>query len=244
MLFRSNDEAYRCACVDCPSVCAKLPDVKEAKSCMVGTIPCISLTVMIMYSVLLALLILGHLGWVVYKQQKKKRHEQQQLLTDSMPSDDEDDGDLAEGAGCHKAPKEYPLNTFLDRTFSKIGTKCATYPGITIVVSVFVIGLMSTGWNNFSVETDPVRLWVAPTSEAAQEKAFFDENFGPFYRANQAFLVNDTDGGEALDYETLSWWFDVEDRVRRLKSFQEGLSLEDVCFKPTGEGCVVQSLTG
>jgi len=240
-----DDEAYRCACVDCPSVCAKLPDVKETKPCMVGTIPCISLTVMMMYSVFLALLILGHLGWVVYKRQKENRRERRQLLTDSTPSDDEDDGDPAEGAGYHnKAPREYPLNTFLDRIFSRIGTTCATYPGITIAVSVFVIGLMSIGWNKFSVETDPVRLWVAPTSEAAQEKAFFDENFGPFYRANQAFLVNDTGSGEALDYETLSWWFDVEGRVRRLKSVQEGLSLEDVCFKPTGEGCVVQSLTG
>ena len=232
-----DDEAYRCACVDCPSVCAKLPDVKEAKPCMIGTIPCISFTVMIMYSVFLALLIFGHLGWVVYN-----KHRSQQLLADPTANDDEDDGDVAEGVD--RLPREYRLNTFLDRIFSKIGTTCATYPGITIAGSVFVISLMSIGWINFSVETDPVRLWVAPTSEAAQEKAFFDENFGPFYRANQAFLVNDTDGGEVLSYETLWWWFDVEDRVRRLKSVQEGLSLEDVCFKPTGEGCVVQSLTG
>ncbi|KAF8448566.1 sterol-sensing domain of SREBP cleavage-activation-domain-containing protein [Terfezia claveryi] len=239
-----NDEAYRCACVDCPSVCAKLPDVKEAKPCMVGTIPCISLTIMFMYTIFLALLILGHLGWVVYKRQKENRREQRQLLTDSTPSYDEDDGDLVEDTGYDKAPREYPLNTFLDKIFSRIGTTCATYPGITIAVSIFVIGLMSTGCSNFSVETDPVRLWVAPSSEAAQEKAFFDESFGPFYRANQAFLVNDADGGEILDYETLSWWFDVEDRVRGLKSVQEGLSLEDVCCKPTGEGCVVQSVTG
>jgi len=240
-----DDEAYRCACVDCPPVCAKLPNTRQAKLCMVGTIPCISATVIMIYSVFLALLSLWHLKRTVYKWQKENKRERQQLLTDPTVNDDEDDGDLAGDAGYHdKAPEAWALNTFLDRIFSKIGTFCATCPGITIAASILVIGLMSIGWVNFSVETDPVRLWVAPTSEAAQEKAFFDKNFGPFYRANQAFLVNDTDGGEVLGYETLAWWFDVEDRVRRLKSDEEGLSLEDVCFKPTGEGCVVQSLTG
>lgn len=240
-----EDEAYRCACVDCPSVCAELPDVKESKSCMVGTIPCLSLTVMIMYSVFLAFLVLGHLGWIVYKRQKENKRERHQLLIESTNSGDEDDGDLIESAGyLDKPARDYAINNFLDRVFSKIGTVCATYPGITIAASIIIVGALSIGWKDFAVETDPVRLWVSPSSEAAQEKAFFDENFGPFYRANQAFLVKDTQDGEVLDYETLSWWFDVEDRVRRLKSVNEGLTLEDVCLKPTDEGCVVQSITG
>ncbi|KAI5807933.1 patched family-domain-containing protein [Peziza echinospora] len=237
------DEAYRCACVDCPTVCAELPAVKEANKCMVGSVPCLSLTVMIIYSAFLCSLILGHLGWVFYKRQKESKRERLALL--HSPSDDEDEGDIIDGAGIDDKPtKEYFINKYLDALFSKIGTACATYPAITITASVLFVSILSIGWARFSVETDPVRLWVSPSSAAAEEKTFFDSNFGPFYRANQAFLVNDTDGGEVLNYDTLGWWFDVEDRVRRLKSVKEGLTLEDVCFKPTGEGCVVQSITG
>ena len=238
-----EDEAYRCACVDCPSVCAALPDVKESEICMVRNIPCLSITVILMYSAFLVVLVLGHFGKVVYeKQQENKKVRRPPLLIDVRPNEDEDEGDLIDSG--EKPTREYRLNTILDTVFTKIGTACATYPAITITASVAIVGLLSIGWINFAVETDPVRLWVAPTSEAAQEKAFFDENFGPFFRANQAFLVNDTEGGEVLSYDTLGWWFDVEDRVRRLKSEDQGLVLDDVCYKPTGEGCVVQSITG
>lgn len=107
--------------------------------------------------------------------------------------------------------------------------------------------MLSTGWINFEIETDPVRLWVAPSSAAAKEKEFFDENFGPFYRAEQAFVVNDTHSsgpGPVLSYDTLMWWFDVESRVQHRLSSEERVTLSDVCFNPTGEACVVQSLTG
>jgi Niemann-Pick C1 protein len=105
---------------------------------------------------------------------------------------------------------------------------------------------MSLGWLNFEIETDPVRLWVSPDSAAAQEKDFFDEKFGPFFRAEQAFLVNDTgaEPGPVLSYDTLHWWFDVESRIQRLMSLEGGVTLDDVCFKPVGDACVVQSISG
>lgn len=237
-----DDKSYRCSCVDCPSVCAELPGVQDAESCVVGNIPCLSLTAMVIYSTFLVSLILGHLGWVIYKRQKENKRERQRLFTGSTNSEDEDDGELDRRTLLDTPSKGYPLNNFLHNIFSKLGTVCASYPGTTIFTSSVVVLLLSVGWVNFAVETDPVRLWVSPTSEAALEKAFFDENFGPFYRANQAFLVNDTESGEVLSYETLSWWFGVEDRVRELSA--NGRSLEDVCFKPTDEGCVVQSITG
>ena len=113
---------------------------------------------------------------------------------------------------------------------------------------MLVVVVLSIGWASFEVETNPVRLWVSPNSAAAKEKQFFDDNFGPFYRAEQAFLVNDshTDGpaGSVLSYENLAWWFDVENRVNRMLSPEQHATLNDVCFNPTGEACVVQSVTG
>ncbi|KAI9869233.1 MAG: hypothetical protein M1813_000021 [Trichoglossum hirsutum] len=242
-----EDERYRCSCVDCPSVCPELPDVAETKKCHVGLLPCLSFSVILIYSLLL-LTLAGGVTFHAWQKHSQRKHEILRLLQDPSPSDDDDEGDVVHGAGMLDRPqKHYYLNTLCDAAFSRLAYACAKFPGITISSSVLIIGLLSLGWINFAVETNPVRLWVSPTSAAAQEKTFFDSNFGPFYRAQQAFLVNDTfpeEPGPVLSYETLGWWFDVENRVERLISMEEGVTLEDVCFKPTGDACVVQSLTG
>lgn len=242
-----TDVSYRCACVDCPSVCPALPEVHTGKDCKVGVVPCFSFAVVVIYSILLLVIVGGYSAYETWKKLRAKRSERLRLLQDSAPSDDEDEGDVV-GVGMMDRPsREYPLNTYLDNLFSWLGESCACFPALTIVVSVACVALLSLGWMNFAVENDPVRLWVSPTSEAAMEKQFFDENFGPFYRAQQAFLVNDTTGAgpsPTLDYNVLGWWFDVENRIRRMKSWVYGVTLDDVCFKPTDSGCVVQSITG
>ncbi|KAF4310017.1 hypothetical protein GTA08_BOTSDO01918 [Botryosphaeria dothidea] len=241
-----SDERYRCACVDCPSVCPELPEVKENKQCHVGLLPCLSFAVIIIYSVFILLLIVAVSGHVAYQKHYQHKQERMRLLQDLEPSDDEDEGDVVAAAGVLDTPtRKYKLNDWCDKVFSRLGYTCAEYPALTIFSSVVVVVLLSLGWLRFTVETDPVRLWVAPDSAAAEEKAFFDKNFGPFYRAEQAFLVNDTNPsgpGPVLSYETLGWWFDVESRVNRLMI--DDITFNDVCFKPTGDSCVVQSVTG
>ncbi|KAI9773734.1 MAG: hypothetical protein M1835_006114 [Candelina submexicana] len=242
-----TDTSYRCSCVDCPAVCPELPEVTEVKRCYVGALPCFSFAVILIYAVFILLLVGAVSGHVAYQKHHQRKSERLRLLQDAAPSDDEDEGDVVHNAGMMDRPqKNYYLNTVFDNAFSRLGSVCARYPAIMICVSIVIVGLLSLGWINFAVETDPVRLWVSPTSAAADEKAFFDSNFGPFFRAEQAFLVNDTtSAGPApvLSYDTLAWWFDVENRVQRLMS-ADGLTLDDVCFKPTETACVVQSLTG
>ncbi|PCG95978.1 Short-chain dehydrogenase/reductase SDR [Penicillium occitanis (nom. inval.)] len=237
-----SDPAYRCSCVDCPEVCPTLPEVKSQDYCHVGLMPCMSFAVIIIYSVFLSLVV-SISSYVAYRERRYRKPERVRLLQDPVQSDDEDDGELVRGAGYLETPhKRYKLNAIFDKAFNGLGSICARFPAITISLSVLIVGLLSLGWLRFTVETDPVRLWVSPTSDAALDKEFFDDNFGPFFRAEQAFLVNDT--GPVLNYDTLSWWFDVESRVRRMISLKQGLTLDDVCFKPTGDACVVQSLTG
>lgn len=243
-----TDEAYRCACVDCPLVCPELSAVTEHKSCYVGLLPCLSFSVILVYSVFLLLLVAVLSGHIAYQNHNQRKSERLQLLQDAALSDDEDEGDIVQNAGMLDRPQtHYRLNSICDTAFNKLGISCATYPLITIVTSIVVVLALSIGWINFAVETNPIRLWVSPSSEAAQEKEFFDSSFGPFYRAEQAFLVNNseqTGPGPVLSYETLSWWFDVENKVKAIKSSDENATLSDVCFNPTGSACVVQSLTG
>lgn len=242
------DGDYGCSCIDCPEVCPELPKLSEESYCYVGHLPCLSFSVILVYTVLLLLLVASWLGHTALQRRHQRKIERVRLLQDVNPSDDEDEGDIIEDAGVLDYPqRDYKLNSVLDGAFSRLGGSCARFPGLTIVTSVVIVVLLSLGWLRFAVETDPVRLWVSPDSAAAQEKAYFDSNFGPFYRAEQVFLVNDTHGdgpGPILNYDTLGWWFDVESRVRRMISLDDRLSLDHVCFKPTGEACVVQSITG
>ncbi len=242
---KCNDEDpnFRCACVDCPDVCPTLPDVEEAGSCRVGVLPCLTFASIFTYIVLLFTLIVALIGHVAWQKHAQRKNERLHLLQGAEPSDDEDEGDLVRNTAMRDRPvKPYRINTWCDKAFSKLGHFCARFPGRTIFVSLLVVTVLSAGWVNFDVEKEPARLWVSPTSAAAQEKAFFDENFGPFYRAEKAFLVNDTHG-PVLSYETLTWWSQVEKDIRQLKGANFGNTLNDVCFKPTGSACVVQSPT-
>jgi Niemann-Pick C1 protein len=257
-----SDPAYKCACVDCPGSCSELPAVAGESQCFVGVLPCLSFAVILIYSVGLALVVAVITGRIAWQKRKAMKHERLRLLQDASPSDEDEEEDhetdddgqgglyLLRGANgvASRPPRHYALNTLCDKAFGKLGKACAEFPGLTITICLVIVGLMSIGWVRFSVERDPVRLWVSPTSDAAMEKEFFDQNFGPFFRAEQAFLVNDTavaqgENGTVLSYDTLSWWFDVEARINRLKS-PSGISLSDVCFKPIGNACVVQSISG
>ncbi|KAI1129358.1 patched family-domain-containing protein [Nemania abortiva] len=247
---KCNDEDpnFRCACVDCPAVCPELPAVKEAGSCRVGVLPCLTFASIFTYGILLFSLIIAVAGHVAWRRHARLRSERLHLLQGAEPSDDEDEGDLLrnEEAIYYHQPKHYLLNTWCDTAFSKLGHLCARFPAITIFTSLVVVVALSVGWIKFEIEREPVRLWVSPDSAAAQEKVFFDTNFGAFYRAEKVFLVNDTSVSgttPVLSYDTLTWWAGVEKEVRQLKGHDFGTSFQDVCFKPTGPACVVQSPT-
>ncbi|PVH75505.1 patched sphingolipid transporter-like protein [Cadophora sp. DSE1049] len=237
---------FRCPCIDCPAVCPTLPDIAEAGSCHVGLLPCLSFGAILTYSVLILLLVTAVSGHVAWAKHSRRRSERLRLLQDASPSDDEDEGDMVHNGAMYDRPQRtYKINSFCDGAFSHLGFTAARFPGITIGISVLIVGLLSIGWIRFDIERDPARLWVSPTSAAAEEKSFFDTNFGPFYRAEQVFLVNETisnGSSPVLSYDTLKWWMDVEKRVSGLKGAKTNATFDDVCFKPTGDACVVQSV--
>lgn len=247
---KCNDEDpdYRCVCVDCPEMCPKLPAVKKSGSCHVGVLPCLSFASIFAYSVLLfafSATIFGHVAWKRYAQHRVERT---RLLHESSHSDDEDEGGPVLTEAMRNRPtKRYWINDRCDDLFYRLGHAASRFPGLTIGACLVIVAVLSAGWFRFDLERDPARLWVSPSSAAAQEKAYFDSNFGPFYRAEKIFLVNDTlpsGPGPVLSHETLRWWTGIEKSIESLKSDTYGKSLGDLCFKPMGEACVVQSVTG
>ncbi|OAQ74131.1 patched sphingolipid transporter (Ncr1) [Pochonia chlamydosporia 170] len=246
---KCNDEDpdYRCVCVDCPAVCPELPAVKKSGSCHVGALPCLSFASIFTYSVLLfafATSVFGHVAWRRYAQHRVERT---RLLHESSHSDDEDEGGPVLTEVMRDRPtKRYWINDRCDDLFYRLGHAASRFPGLTIGTSLLIVAILSAGWFKFDLEKEPARLWVSPSSPAAQEKAYFDSNFGPFYRAEKIFLVNDTQPGgpgPVLSYDTLKWWADVEKSIEKLESKTYAKSLHDVCFKPMNDACVVQSVT-
>lgn len=243
-----DDPNFRCACVDCPEVCPELPKVEGSGSCKVGVLPCLSFAAVFVYGVLLLSLVVMVVGHTVYRQHAERRRERLQLLAGGIDvSDDEDDeGQLVQnGAMLDRPTRAYRINTWCDAIFFKLGHLAARFPGITGGISILVVFVLSLGLVRFDIEKDPARLWVSPSSDAAQEKEFFDSNFGPFFRAEKLFLVNDTlssGPGPVLSYDTLVWWMDVEESVAKLKGTKYGYTFNDLCLKPTGSACVVQSV--
>lgn len=248
-----KDPKYRCACPDCPTSCPDLPELATAHPCKVGAIPCFSFAVLIIYAGILTLVVIGYSVFIAYKNNYLKRHEAMRLLHDSPNYEEEDDEEEFFG------PKpgfrhnlfsffkeessifgQYSLNSSLQAWFTKSSFIFASFPLTVILVCLFSVFVLSLGIVRFSLELDPVRLWVSSSSNEYEEKKFYDDNFGPFYRSEQAYLVNDT--GSVLSYDTLDWWFDVEARANSLTT-DDGLQFKDVCYSPFEDTCVLQSVT-
>ncbi|KAI0033352.1 multidrug efflux transporter AcrB transmembrane domain-containing protein [Vararia minispora EC-137] len=156
-------------------------------------------------------------------------------------------------------PRQYRLNDVLRRWFYRTGLFIASRPLMTLATFITLVGLLNIGWKDFTVERDPVKLWVAPNSESRLQKQYFDEHFGPFFRPQQIFVtsvprtssdlipIRDSDPTTApvLTWEHLQYWFQVESDIRSLRSSPNNYTLDDVCFKPLGPdgACVVQSIT-
>lgn len=253
-----TDEKFRCACNDCPGSCPVLPDLVPPSHCHVGLIPCFSFAVIIIYSGIVVLLVLGYSSYIAYKFNKQRTTETMRLLHDVPEYEEEYDDMLDHGSTYNrnwlisKIPSflffkdsnrlygEYRFNSFLQYWFTKTSFIFATFPGVVIGTCLIVVFILSLGIFRLEIELSPVKLWVSSSSIEYQEKLFYDENFGPFYRSEQIYLVNDT--GPILSYDTLKWWFDSEQRINSLVS-PSGVVLDDLCVSPFGDSCVIQSMT-
>lgn len=62
------------------------------------------------------------------------------------------------------------------------------FPLITLSICTVIVLSLSVGIYFIEITTDPVELWAAPHSRSRQEKDYFDNTFGPFYRTAQIFI--------------------------------------------------------
>ncbi|KAI9319750.1 patched family-domain-containing protein [Dichotomocladium elegans] len=249
-----SDPAYRCACVDCEAVCPVLPpSPDERPQCFVGgSLTCWAFAMVSLYSLVLLISIIltlfrsrlvGRLVERWFALNLDQRDSRGSYEPVALTDDDMNNDENAHLLDPDHTPRRYWLNARLQNWFYKQGLICARHPWAIIVAGLLFVILCSTGWSHFEVERDPINLWVSPSSRALAEKNHFDSHFTPFYRATQLFFVSQS-GEPIASADHLESLFSLEDEIRTMTSEDHGYTLDDVCFHPNGDACVVQSVTG
>lgn len=247
-----SDPKFRCACPDCPDSCPSLPAVHEKGSCKVGSLNCFSFSVILTYCTIPLLYLIGYGLVKGYKGYQLKKYQNMQLFqNDSLIDDDysyrsfNDDDSSSLSRNLVHAKEVYIINGILEKWFGKLAFYCAFYPKFVIATTLILSGILSACSVLVQLEKNPINLWVSPSADAYKQKQYFDEHFGPFYRTQQMFLVNET--GPVLNYDTIKWWFETESKIVNELTITDDddkkVSYDDLCFKPTGDACIIQSFT-
>ncbi|GIL73679.1 hypothetical protein Vretifemale_3814, partial [Volvox reticuliferus] len=162
------------------------------------------------------------------------------------------------------------MERLLQRWYLHLGLYVGRRPVRVVVGGVVLVALCCLGLFRFRVETDPQRLWVGPASQAAREKAAYEESFGPFYRVEQMILATlppqlaaaastgaGTGAGAAgapspvpiVTTANIQLLFEIQQLVDELEAPLElpgsptrTVRLTDICYKPFGDACATQSV--
>lgn len=249
-----EDPNFKCSCSDCPTICPELEDIHIPQSHAIGGIPSNSFYLLLAYILMIS--IYFSIGY--YKRyQDKKSHLDSGFLVDDddefltshdNPEDDIDYHDLNDYASSNGGT--YPINDKLELWFFKLGKYCALNVKLVLILGTLITFCLSLGMVFLNLETNPVNLWVSPKSDAYIQKQKFDESFGPFYRTQQIIISNST-GPVFQSYDFVKWWFEKESEILNLsievqsesESSTTQIKYEDICFKPLGESCILESFT-
>ena len=80
---------------------------------------------------------------------------------------------------------EVAHSTFLARYAAFV----ASYPWLVIGGGLVLTVVCAVGLLKARLESDPIALWVSPSSAVLRDKEYFDSTFGPFYRTEQLIFT-------------------------------------------------------
>ncbi|ETV65301.1 hypothetical protein, variant 1 [Aphanomyces astaci] len=134
----------------------------------------------------------------------------------------------------------------LQRALRGLGVLCGSRP-VAVITVAFVFSVVCTlGALRMTIQNDPQKLWVPPTSTSAKQQAYFDENFGPFFRIEQLIFhfPNGSDDNDLITAPLLAEVAALQHRIETTTVEVDGrnITLDDLCFRPIPDkGCLVES---
>ncbi|XP_043358852.1 NPC1-like intracellular cholesterol transporter 1 [Dermochelys coriacea] len=244
-----NGEA--CSCLDCAESCPQIPTpTSQPPPFKVGSLDGILFVCCLLFC-LLTVLFGAFLMWRCISRSRQAGSEGWQHPRDRPK--------------CSERLSQ-ATHRVLGETFRKWGTMVASHPVSVILVSAMVVVGLSCGMVFIQLTTDPVELWSSPDSQARQEKDFYDQNFGPFFRTNQVILT--AKGLPSYTYDSvllgrknfsgilsravLLDLLALQTRLKEIEVWSEkdgrNVTLKDVCYAPlnpnnaSATDCCVNSL--
>ncbi|KAH7727935.1 vacuolar membrane protein [Aphelenchoides avenae] len=247
----SDISADHCSCQDCQASCVSerpFPNLEE-ESCKIASMDCMAAMSLVAFGCLcLTVMFIFVLHYVL----RRSTDEEQMSNFKPTPTN------VAVPSTNRKSIEER-----LIKVCSKYGNFVAHRPIMVFLMGLFPALFFSCGLLVIRLTTDPVELWSSPGSEARQQKAFFDENFGPFHRVEQLIIhPKDTSfyerENETVLFEKgyygpifrkgfLEEAFKLQNEVLQLraKTDKGEVRLEDICFQPLAPDntyCAVMSI--
>ena len=209
--FACNEAPYNgteaCSCTDCQQSCPAPPPVKEpAPQFKIGDVDGVAVIVLIVFLVLVFFFSLYLLyGCMTSKKKPKPELKRGKPSTSSTATmmRYSDDSDSQSGSSCFTDDDEVFVDRseiskihhfsklsqdFFRNVFTKWGTFVARHPLWIIVPTIAIIIGLCIGVKFIELTTDPVELWTAETSRVRQEKTYYDEKFGAFYRTEMVIM--------------------------------------------------------
>uniref|UniRef100_A0A3B5AWE7 NPC intracellular cholesterol transporter 1 n=1 Tax=Stegastes partitus TaxID=144197 RepID=A0A3B5AWE7_9TELE len=243
-----EDGSGPCSCQDCAKACGPKPEPPPLP--LPWTILGMDAMTVIMWISYTAFLLI-FIGVVVGAWCYRRRtilSEYGPILDSNNPlSLNSDNPDQVNASCCETLGERF--ENALRTLFSCWGSFCVRHPCLVILGSLMLVGASSGGLVYMRITTDPVDLWSSPMSQARQEKNYFDEHFGPFFRTTQLIIttpVNDTfiyspyfggsdvPFGAILSKDILHQVLDLQLDIESIVATYEGqnVTLKDICLAP------------
>ncbi|XP_050984906.1 LOW QUALITY PROTEIN: NPC intracellular cholesterol transporter 1 [Labeo rohita] len=145
--------------------------------------------------------------------------------------------------------------------FSSWGSLCVRHPLTVILTSVVLVSICSAGLTYMRITTNPVELWSSPSSRARQEKDYFDQHFGPFFRTEQLIITTPVNASfnfstitsqiipfsSILNISLLHQVLDLQTEITNLSAEYKGetVTFKDICISPLApynDNCTILSV--
>ncbi|KTG42830.1 hypothetical protein cypCar_00021838, partial [Cyprinus carpio] len=228
-----DDGSGPCSCQDCSAACGPTPVVPPVPP--PWTILGLDAMTVIMWCSYIAFLMIflgAVLGAWCYRRRMVTSEYGPILDSNQSHSINSDGTDFVGDATCCETLGERFENC-LRVLFSSWGSMCVRHPLTVILTSVVLVSICSAGLTYMRITTSPVELWSSPSSRARQEKDYFDQHFGPFFRTEQLIITT-----PVLDLQT-----EITNLTAEYKG--ETVTLKDICLSPLApynDNCTILSV--
>ncbi|KAM6948894.1 NPC intracellular cholesterol transporter 1 [Aplochiton taeniatus] len=242
-----DDGSGSCSCQDCSLSCGPQPVPPSLPPpWLILGLDAMVVIMWISYAAFLLVFMGAVLGAWCYR--KRAIMSEYGPILDSNHSLNNDNPDQVD-ASCGERLGER-FESALRRAFCAWGSFCVRRPLLVVLCTLAVVAACSGGLAFMQITTDPVDLWSAPSSQARQEKDYFDSHFGPFFRAEQLIITtttttnnstfepyfggSDVPFGAILDKGLLHQVLDLQLAIEALVASYDGqkVTLGDICLAP------------